>query len=260
MNSFRLRSRDDFYALVFESSLVVFFFSPCVSSLWDWHIVSLFFITSYFPVSPSARTVNLLTRCTYSQLLLQESSPNEESLDEMRGTSQTTGAGVHHCSFSATTLHVSSHIKDSWFWFILCFFFILFFFRSITCNCMATLTAQTGGSMTKDGSCFTGYSHLLVSPVVVALPLCSGSVSVCSFIGKALVTRRWVIEASVWTGRGGSQEPCHPSAPRLEALLIPSPVSLVTLMLTHTHMPPVFVQIPQIPPDAAGATEQMSPW
>lgn len=135
------------------------------------------------------------------------------------------------------------------------------FFRSITCNCMATLTAQTGGSMTKDGSC---YSHrlftLTIPPVVVALPLCSGSVSVCSFIGKALVTRRWVTEASVWTGRGGSQEPCHPSAPRLKAPLIPSPVSLVTLMLTHTHMLPVFVQIPQIPPDAAGATEQMSLW
>lgn len=71
----------------------------CLLSLHSrgWHIVSLFFITSYFPVSPPARTVNLLTRCTYSELLLQESSPNEESLDKMRGTSQTTGAWVHHC-------------------------------------------------------------------------------------------------------------------------------------------------------------------
>ncbi|KAG7226119.1 hypothetical protein INR49_018730 [Caranx melampygus] len=37
-----------------------------------------------------SRSVTPLTRCTYSQLLLQESSPNEESLDKMRGTSQTT--------------------------------------------------------------------------------------------------------------------------------------------------------------------------
>lgn len=68
----------------------------------EWHIVILFFVTSYFCVSPSARTVNSLTRCTYSQLLLQESSPNEESLHEIRWPSQTTGV----CK---ATGYISSH-------------------------------------------------------------------------------------------------------------------------------------------------------
>lgn len=146
-----------------QSSLVVvvFFFLVFPLSLLgrDWHIVSLFFITSYFPVSPSARTVNLLTRCTYSQLLLQESSPNEESLDEMRGTSQTTGAGVHHCSFSATTLHVSSHIKDSWFW------FILFFLDQLLVTVwQLSLLRQAGVWLRMVHATLTGFSHLLFPP------------------------------------------------------------------------------------------------
>lgn len=122
----------------------------------DWHIASLFFITSYFPVSPSARSVNPLTRCTYSQLLLQESSPNEESLDKMRGTSQTTGAWVHHCSFTGTTLYVSSHIKDSWFW------FILFFLDQLLVTVwQLSLLRQAGVWLRMAHASLTGYSHLL---------------------------------------------------------------------------------------------------
>lgn len=131
----------------------------------DWHIVNLFFITSYFPVSPSARTANHLTRCTYSQLLLQESSPNEERLGKMRGTSQTTGAWVHHCSFTAATLHVSRHIKDSWFWFILLFLYIyIYMYQLLVTVWQLSLLRQAGLWVRMAHASLTGYSHLLFPP------------------------------------------------------------------------------------------------
>lgn len=147
-----------FMFLYFKEDVSLFLVCFCSLSLHsrDWHMVSLFSITSYFPVSPSAKTVNLLTRCTYSQLLLQESRPNEESLDKMRGMSQTTGAWVHHCSFTGITLYVSNHIKDSWFW------FILFFLDQLLVTVwQLSLLRQAGVWLRMAHAILTGYSHLL---------------------------------------------------------------------------------------------------